>query len=111
MSENTNQATQENAQKYSVSLLDIIKGAIILACIGFAIYSIITLFGGFSGVSGKNIKYESKTENAVYVYSVCPKCDHVGELYEVKISPGEDDKAMEVCDSCNHMFEMYVERK
>lgn len=102
---------EEQTQEASTNSSGIIQVITAIAIIGIAAFSIIKLNGGFSGVSGENIKYKSKTENAVYVYSVCPKCDHVGELYEVKISPGEDDKAMEVCDSCEHMFEMYVERK
>ena len=102
---------QENNQQSSANSSNIIGFITALVIIGICVYSLIKLNGGFSGVSGENIKYESKSENAVYVYSVCPECDHVGDLYEVKISSGENDKAMEVCDSCQHMFEMYVERK
>ena len=108
MEEKTVAEEQTQESSGSSNLIKIITSLVI---IGIAAYGIIKINGGFSGVSGENIKYKSKTENAVYVYSVCPECDHVGDLYEVKISSGENDKAMEVCDSCEHMFEMYVERK
>ncbi len=87
-----------------------IKNIIILILMGVIIFNVIKLFGGFTGVSGENIKYYSKTANAVYVYSVCPKCNHIGDKWEAKISKGEDCSGMEICESCGHMFEISVKR-
>ncbi len=110
MSENTNQTTQEQTQESSGNS-NLIKIITALVIIGIAAYSIIKLNGGFSGVSGENIKFRSKTENAVYVYSVCPECDHVGDVLEAKISPGEETEGYVVCDACDHMFKISAKRK
>ncbi len=87
-----------------------IRNIIIFILLGVIVFNIIKLFGGFSGVSGENIKYYSKSENAVYVYSVCPECGHVGDIWEAKISSGEDCSSYEICERCDHMFEITVKR-
>ncbi len=114
MNENINQTTTEtNKQESSGNFFSLItlKNIIILILFGVIVYNVIKLFGGFTGVSGENIKYYSKSENAVYVYSVCPECDHVGDKWEAKISSGEDCSGMEICESCGHAFDIYVKRK
>ena len=102
---------EEQTQEASTNSSGIIQVITAIAIIGIAAFSIIKLNGGFSGVSGENIKYKSKTENAVYVYSVCPECDHIGDILEAKISPGEETEGYVVCDACDHMFKISAKRK
>ena len=106
-----NPETQPESNQNKPSIILTVKRIIIAILIGVIIFNVIKLFGGFTGVSGENIKYYSKSENAVYVYSVCPECKHVGDIWEAKISPGEDCSSMEICEACNHMFDIYVKRK
>lgn len=93
-----------------ISPFTIVKYAVIIILFGVIVFNVIKLFGGFTGVSGENIEYYSKSENAVYVYSVCPECDHVGDIWEAQISSGEDAHSYEICERCGHMFEIYVKR-
>ncbi len=89
-----------------------LRNIIMLVLCGVLVFYLLKLNFGFgNGVSGENIKYYSKSENAVYVYSVCPKCDHIGDIWEAKISPGEESSSFEICESCDHLFEISVKRK
>lgn len=110
MENQTTVTENTNTSQKSSSIISL-KNIIIFILFCYLVYNVIKLFGGFTGVSGENIKYYSKSENAVYVYSVCPECDHVGDKWEAKISSGEDCSTMEVCESCGHVFEISVKRK
>ena len=87
-----------------------IKAVLVLIAIAVAVFFVFKSCD--SGASGTNIKVIYVDENSVGFYPVCPKCDHVGDAHDVKISPGEDFDTYFFCDNrqCQHMYKVTVER-
>lgn len=90
------------------SLLSIIIVGVIL----FFSFNSCDGFLGGEEADGKNIKVIYVDENSVGFYPVCPKCGHVGDAYDVKLSPGEDFETYFPCENrqCQHLYEVTVER-
>lgn len=59
---------------------------------------------------GINIKVYRESESTVYFYPVCPKCDHVSEMYEVNISKGEEHKTAHMCEKCFSVYDVEINR-
>lgn len=59
---------------------------------------------------GVNIKVYSESDSTVYFYPICPKCEHVSEMYEVNISKGENHKTSHMCEKCFNVYNVEIKR-
>lgn len=92
-----------------------VKRAAALICIALCFFFYRNLFGSLFGdkhdATGRNINIYSNTDSAVYFKPVCPECDHIGSMYSVNLSAGEDHSTVHVCERCFEVFALYIKNE